>query len=85
MEDAEEVIEMDEEVIEMDDAEEVIEMDEEPEEADVEDVEEVIEMDEEPEEADFSRRTSWWARENLGRIRTWKSMRTDMFYIVLKK
>jgi hypothetical protein len=23
---------------------------------------------------DFSRRTSWWARENLGRSRKWKSM-----------
>jgi hypothetical protein len=25
---------------------------------------------------DFSRRTSWWARENSGRARTWRSMKT---------
>jgi hypothetical protein len=28
---------------------------------------------------DFSRRTSWWARENPGRARTWKSMKNDDF------
>jgi hypothetical protein len=28
---------------------------------------------------DFSRRTSWWARENPGRARTWKSMKNKHF------
>jgi hypothetical protein len=28
---------------------------------------------------DFSWRTSWWARENLGRSRTWKSMKNIHF------
>jgi hypothetical protein len=29
--------------------------------------------------ADFSRRTSWWAREDPGRARTWKSMKNMHF------
>jgi hypothetical protein len=29
--------------------------------------------------ADFSRRTSWWAREDPGRARTWKSMKSMHF------
>jgi hypothetical protein len=28
---------------------------------------------------DFSRRTSWWAREDPGRARTWKSMKNMHF------
>jgi hypothetical protein len=37
---------------------------------------------------DFSRRRSWWARENPERARTWKSMKSmknDTFYNVVLK
>jgi hypothetical protein len=29
---------------------------------------------------DFSRRTSWWAREDLERARTWKSMKNGYLF-----